>query len=155
MCSYLLHYRLEVENSPEGWALHRGGPLVRQALPLLIPQHRKIPPQLLQAHAIRLVAAQDRLDDVGREAGQAQHAADVGAVAADGMGKPYLGFLFIRSATTSEYRWLFIACQAAFDRLRVDFWPRPLAEARETMVNWLIVVRNKGISVEQQAGHKE
>ncbi len=43
--------------------------------PLLIPSYRQVPfggaqgrlPQLLQAEAVGLVAAQDRLDDVRRE----------------------------------------------------------------------------------------
>jgi len=37
-------------------------------LPLLIPPHRQVLPKLFQAQAIRLIAAQDRLDDIRREA---------------------------------------------------------------------------------------
>jgi len=43
---------------------------VPPALPLLIPQHRQVLPQLLQAEPVGFVAAQDRLNDVGREAGE-------------------------------------------------------------------------------------
>ena len=46
-------------------------------------------PQLLQTQPIGLVAAQDPLDDVRCEAGQAEHAADVGAVAADVLGQVF------------------------------------------------------------------
>ncbi len=53
-----------------------------QTRPLLIPLHRQVLPQLFQAQTVGFVAVQDRLDDVRREAGQTQHAADVGAVAA-------------------------------------------------------------------------
>jgi hypothetical protein len=50
------------------------------------PPHRQVFAELLQAQAPRLRsgqavglgAAKDRIDDVGREAGQAEHAADVG-----------------------------------------------------------------------------
>ena len=56
-------------------------------LPLLPPPHRQIPPQLLQADAVGLVAAQDRLDDVRRERGQPQQSADVGAVDAVRVGE--------------------------------------------------------------------
>jgi hypothetical protein len=36
-------------------------------------------------------AAQDRFDDVGREAGLAEHGADIGAVAADVIGQVFDG----------------------------------------------------------------
>ena len=51
-----------------------------QHLLLLVPPHREVLPQLLQAEAVGLVATQDGLDDVGREAGEPQHSADVGAI---------------------------------------------------------------------------
>lgn len=57
---------------------------------------------------------------------------------ADGVAKPHLGFLSIRMAITREYLRLPIACPTAFDRRTVVFWLKPLAEARETVVNWLI-----------------
>jgi len=40
---------------------------------LLIPPHRQVVPELLQAEAIGFIATEDRLDDVGRKAGQAKH----------------------------------------------------------------------------------
>lgn len=74
-------------------------PLMRQAtgnrhlppysFPLLIPSYRQVLTQLLQAQAVGFVATEDRLDDVRREAGQAEHAADVGAVAADVLGQVF------------------------------------------------------------------
>ena len=71
-------------------------------MPLLIPPHRQVLPQLLQAQAVGFVAAQDRLDDVGREADQAQHSSDVGVVAADALGLVFEAGVFarIQSAAT-------------------------------------------------------
>ena len=42
--------------------------------------------ELSQAEAIRLIATQDGLRDVGREAGQAKHPSGVGAVDAENLG---------------------------------------------------------------------
>ncbi len=57
------------------------------SLPLLLPPHRQVFPQLLEAQAVGFVAAQDRLDELRREAGQAQHAPGVGAVYVVGVGQ--------------------------------------------------------------------
>lgn len=57
-------------------------------LHLCIPFYRQILPQLLQAQTVGFIAAQDRLDNVRREAGQAELAGPRGhgyvAVAAAG-----------------------------------------------------------------------
>ena len=58
-------------------------------LPLLLPPYWQVLPQLLQAEPVGFVATEDRFDDVRREAGQAEHAADVGAVAADVPGQVF------------------------------------------------------------------
>jgi hypothetical protein len=47
-------------------------------MPLLPPHCRPIPQQLRQPQPLRLPPVEDRLDEVGREAGERQQAADVG-----------------------------------------------------------------------------
>ena len=48
-------------------------------MPLLLPNHWRIPKQLRQPQPLRLPPVEDRLDKVRREAGERQDAADEGA----------------------------------------------------------------------------
>lgn len=60
---------------------------IRESTSLVSPQHRQVLPQLLQTQAVGFVTAQDHVDNVRREASQAEHASDVGAVAAHLLGQ--------------------------------------------------------------------
>jgi len=65
-------------------------------LPLLTPAQRQVLTQLLKAQAVGFIATQDRLDDVGGAAGQAEHAPDVGPVDADGLGQVFEAWVLAR-----------------------------------------------------------
>ena len=71
------------------------------SLTLFLPPDRQVLPDLLQAQAVSFIATEDRLDDVRREAGQAEHAAD-------GVGQVFEAWLALSSDAA--------LCDTALDR---------------------------------------